>query len=329
MENIKDIISEIYQVGGSVRDEILGKTPKDYDYTTPLTPDEIELAIKSKGKRAYLTGKRFGTIGCKLNGNLIEITTFRKESYASKSRKPVVEYVTNLKEDLSRRDFTINSMAKDMEGKIIDYFGGIDDINNKIIRCVGKPKERFKDDPLRILRACRFASQLGFKIESETEKYINKMKFELLNVSKERWINELNGILLSDNPKIGLNYLMENDIFNVIIPELSIQYNLDQENSHHTLDLWNHTLSVIDNLPKDLILRWAGLFHDIGKPFVKKINKNYYYNYIDHEKVSAEIVLKYASYFKMSNEWKDTVYDLVLNHMKETSPLKEADNKSK
>lgn len=331
MVNIKDIqkiVPTIYQVGGSVRDEILGIPPKDFDYTTPYTPDEIEAMVKANGRRAYLTGKRFGTIGFKLDGDFIEVTSFRIEVY-NNTRKPEVKFGISLEEDLSRRDFTINSLAKDIDGNIIDLFGGIEDINNKLIKCVGNPKQRFKEDPLRILRAIRFATQLGFRIDDKTKEYMFKMRMSLLRISKERWMQELDKILLSDNVRIGLDLLMELQIFNVILPELSIQYKYDQDSPYHDFDLWTHTKEVVIATPPELHLRWSALLHDIGKPFVRTKNNRGYSNYIEHEKISYQFVLKYANYFKRSNDWTKEVGDMVLNHMKEECRLKPYDDMSK
>ena len=330
IKKIQSIIPKLYQVGGSVRDKLLGNIPKDYDFTTPFPPDEIEKLIRNAGKKPYNIGRKFGTLGMKMDGELIEITTFRTEQYTPGSRKPKVEFVTNITEDLGRRDFTINAMAMNGNGKIIDPFHGRQDLKDKLIRCVGKPKQRFKEDPLRILRGARFAGQLGFHIDKDTLEYMRKMRFYLLNVSKERWCMELDKILMSDNPKIGLNVLMETGVFNVIIPELSLQYCFDQESPYHSLNLWEHTLGVVEGVPKELHLRWSALLHDIGKPFVKIINKHgTYYNYISHEMVSAEIAIKTGLYLKRSNKWVKEVHDLVVDHMEVDSPLKEADNNAK
>lgn len=330
INEVKKVIPNVYGVGGFVRDELLGRTPKDYDYATPMLPDDIEQAVRDAGKRPYLTGKRFGTIGFKVSGEMVEVTSFRNERYVDGSRKPEVIFVTNITSDLSRRDFTINAMAKRVDGTIIDPFGGRADLLSKTIRCVGNPKERFKEDPLRILRAARFASQLGFTIEENTLSYMKKMRTELLKVSKERWCIELDKILVSDSPVIGLNILMDCGIFNIIIPELSLQYNFDQESPHHTLDLWRHTCKALQSSIPDLYIRWAMLLHDTGKPFTKVLNKHCtYYNYLDHEKVSAEIVEKTGLYLKRSNEWISVVKELVFNHMNPDSPLKEFDNKGK
>lgn len=326
-DELGKIINPLYMVGGSVRDELLGKTPKDYDYATSLTPDEIEAAIKGAGRRAYTVGKRFGTIGVVIDGQMAEITTFRKEEYTEGSRKPAVEYVTDITEDLSRRDFTINAMAirYSTKGyKLIDPFGGQEDLKNKVIRCVGNPKARFKEDPLRILRAARFASQLEFTVEENTDKKAKEVSHRILTVSKERWVMELDKILMTTKPSVGLDFLMKNKLFSFMIPELAIQDGYDQNSPYHNMELWEHTLTVVDNVPAEINLRWAALLHDIGKPFVRT-NRPDRSNYIKHDMLGAEIVKKYASYLRWSNDRKEKVSDLVLTHMLETNPMRKAD----
>ena len=319
--------NKIYLVGGSVRDFILNRESHDYDFTTSLTPDEIEELLKSKSIRTYLIGKRFGTIAAKIEKEQIEITTFREEKYVKGSRKPEVNFVKTLNEDLARRDFTINAMA--MRGsKIIDPYKGQEDIKNKIIRAVGLATTRFKEDPLRMLRAVRFSAQLGFEIEKNTFDRITKYSYKILEVSKERWMMELDKILLSDYTGKGLVTLFESDLLKYMIPELAVQFNYNQNNPHHRFSLDLHTMKVVCALPKDINLRWAGLLHDIGKPFVnqKKIGKM---TYVHHDLVGAEMVEKIARYLKWSNERRETVKELVLNHLKEDSPLREADNGAK
>lgn len=320
---------KVYACGGSVRDELLNITPKDYDYTTPMLPDDIEQVIRDVGKRPYLTGKRFGTIGFKLDGKFIEVTSFRHERYIEGSRKPEVEFVKDINEDLSRRDFTINAMAKCVDGTIIDPFCGRLDLITKTIRCVGKPKDRFNEDPLRILRAARFAGQLGFKIDEQTLTYMGKMVPKLMSVSKERWCMELDKLLVSDFVMEGLDYLMESRVFNFIIPELSLQYHYDQNSIYHNFDLWEHTKRVVNNSPKELYVRWAALLHDIAKPFVRTMNKHGKLNYIDHAELGSEMVEKLGRYLKRSNEWITNVKKLVAEHMEEFNPLRLADDVSK
>ena len=203
---VKKLINPVYMVGGCIRDELLHRQANDYDFASPLTPEEIENAIKKAGKRAYLIGKKYGTIGVKINGQIVEITTFRNERYIKGSRKPQVTFVRDITADLSRRDFTINAIAK-RDDKYIDPFNGREDLEKRIIRCVGKPNERFKEDPLRMLRVARFASQLNFNIDEDLESKTKQIAYKILEVSKERWVMELDKLLITDFPSLGLNFL--------------------------------------------------------------------------------------------------------------------------
>ena len=327
------LLDPIYLVGGSVRDELLGRTPKDYDFATPYTPEEMERVFRKAGKRCYNIGKRFGTMGVKIKHGeeyqIVEVTTFRTEEYALGSRKPKVQFVSNLHQDLSRRDFTINSMAK-RGYKLTDPFKGQEDLKNKIIRCVGNPRQRFKEDPLRMLRAARFAAQLGFTIEADTFKKMKERAHSILEVSKERWVVELDKLLLGENVRVGLNVLMETRLLSYMIPELSLQFKYIQNSNYHSLELWEHTLKVVEQSPKNLDLRYATLLHDVAKPFVRTENsKTGYSNYIKHDLLGAELVKKIAGYLKWSNERRDKVSDLVLNHLREDSSLKQWDDLAK
>jgi len=330
-QELNKIIEPLYMVGGSVGDKILNREPKDYDFTTPLMPDEIEAKIKQAGKRAYLVGKRFGTIGTKINGQMVEITTFRNEKYNKGSRKPDVNFVKDITADLSRRDFTINAIAMRVgTGKIIDPFNGIIDIERKTIKAVGNAKTRFKEDPLRMLRVARFSSQLGFTVEKKTLEAVKEKNYKILEVSKERWVTELDKILTSECPRIGLNILAYTNVLNYIIPELSLQVGYNQNSKYHSLELWEHTLGVIDNVNPDIILRWSALLHDIAKPFVRTKNKRSgYHNYIKHDLLGAEMVEKIARHLKFSNDRREQIKSIVLNHLNEDSPLKEADDLAK
>jgi putative nucleotidyltransferase with HDIG domain len=336
------IQAPIYLVGGSVRDYLLGNEPKDYDFATALLPEEVEARIITSGCKAYTIGKKFGTIGMKLkleNGKYeyVEITTYRGEEYdqltkstLARSRKPTVNFITEIHEDLSRRDFTINSLAMDKNGNIKDFFGGQEDLKNKILRTVGVPKQRFKEDPLRILRAIRFAAKYDLQIESKTWEYVCKMKFELLRVSKERWVIELDKILGFDNIKVGLNLLIDSGILGVIIPELALQKNYNQNSPWHDFALWEHTCNVVANCPADnLDLRWAALLHDIAKPFTRTENPKGHSNYLSHELLGAEMSLKVSDYLKFSKARKEFIHDTILNHLKPESTLKKHDDDGK
>ncbi len=340
--------TKVYLVGGAVRDILLGIEPKDYDFCIELNPDEIEEKIKNSNRRAYLTGKRFGTLGCKINGQMIEITSFRGEKYIYGNRKPEIEFVNNITEDLSRRDFTINSMALRLDNlKFIDPFNGKDDLFNKTIRSVGNPKQRFNEDPLRILRCIRFASRFNFKIEEKTYEKLCKCVPNLLTISKERWISELDKILLCDNVIIGLEYLWKTKIFNWIIPELSLQYNYDQNSEHHKFTLSEHTSKVVNSCPKNIDLKWAALLHDIAKPFVRTDKKvedkerevfcngerlpftKMKSNYIGHELLGAEMAFRIAQHLKFSNQRRERIVDLIKHHLEDSCELRIYDNISK
>ena len=292
---------KVYLCGGAVRDLLLGNDPKDHDYTTPLSPDDIEAAVRAAGKHPYLIGKKFGTVGMKIDGQLVEVTTFRTETYEKGSRKPQVEFVDDITHDLSRRDFTINAIAKRGD-RYIDPFGGRLDLLERVIKAVGRPQDRYKEDPLRMLRAARFASQLGFTVESNTEGQAMRMCHRILMVSRERWMIELNKLL----------------------PELALQIGYDQNSPYHALPLWDHTLAVVDATPADLDLRWTALLHDIGKPFVRT-EKPDRSNYIKHDLPGADLVTRLALYLKWSNDRRESVTALVLNHMQASSPLRPYD----
>jgi len=191
IKKVEKIISPVYMVGGAVRDTLINRTPKDYDFSTPLSPEEIENAVRKAKRKPYLIGAKFGTVGFKLKTEkgyeYIEITTFRHETYKSGSRKPEVSFVKDITADLSRRDFTINAIA--IRGnRYIDPFDGREDLKNRLIRAVGKPSHRFKEDPLRMLRAGRFASQLDFTIDENIVKAVKQLNHKILEVSKERWV---------------------------------------------------------------------------------------------------------------------------------------------
>jgi putative nucleotidyltransferase with HDIG domain len=348
-QQVRDIFypEVIYLVGGAVRDMVLGVEPHDYDFCCSLEPDMIENKIRTANKRAYLTGKRFGTIGCKIDGEMIEVTTFRGEQYSPHDRKPTVNFVKDIVADLSRRDFTINAIALRLDNfHLIDPFGGREDLKNKCIRAVGFPKQRFHEDPLRMLRCIRFATKFGYEIESKTYEKLCHCAPSILDISKERWMDELDKILLTKEVSIGLNYLWRTNLFNYMIPELSLQLNYDQNSAYHNWYLDEHTSKVVEACPKDLNLRWAALLHDIAKPFVRtnsvKLKKIDYYdegikhdalltktNYIGHEILGAEMVKRIALHLKWSNERTEAVVNLVRHHLEDDCPLREYDNLGK
>lgn len=319
----------IYLVGGAVRDIAIGITPKDFDFCSELTTAEIKEQLKGI-HRTFLIGERHGTVGFKVGSEIIEITTFRTESYVSGSRQPSVEFVNSISADLARRDFTINAMAIRCDNyKLIDPFGGINDIKGKILKTVGDSKLRFKEDPLRILRAVRIASKYSLKIEEKTADRLSKMSNKLLEISKERWVHEIDKILMLENPTDGLHRLWAHGIFKYVIPELQLQYGYEQNSRYHDFKLHQHTINVVKATPAKLDLRWAALLHDIAKPFVRTENKNGHSNYINHEILGADIVERLARHLKFSNQRREYIIDLVKNHLNDDCELREYDNKGK
>lgn len=327
IHEVESMLGTVYLVGGSVRDVLLGKHPKDFDFASQLQPGEIEEKVRASGKKPHITGKRFGTIGFKVGNHFVEVTTFRRETYG-KTRKPHVEFVNDITEDLSRRDFTINALAQ-RGHHLTDPFGGREDLKNQLIRSVGNPAERFNEDPLRMLRAARFAAQLGFEVEEHTAHAISKHAPKILHVSKERWMQELDRLLTSDHPEKGLSVLSETDLLKFILPEMRLQVGYDQHSPWHELTLWEHSVSTCRLAPNDEETRWAALLHDIGKPFAR-MEKPDRSIYAGHDVIGAELVNGIGRRLKWSNQRLHNVTELVRTHMKDDdNPVADADNASK
>lgn len=301
---------EAYIIGGCVRDSILGNTPKDYDVTTSALPHETERVFRDH--RVIETGLKHGTVTVLVNKMPVEITTYRIDSDYSDNRRPdSVTFTKNLEEDTSRRDFTMNAIAIDEFGNIKDFHGGVDDIENKIIRCVGDPDKRFSEDALRILRAIRFSSVLGFDIEENTRSAIFSNKELLQNISRERIASEFIKLLCGQNArKVITEYI---DVIGVFIPEALPMKGFDQRNYHHIYDILEHTAAAVDNTPNEPILRLAAFLHDIGKPstFTIKDDIGHFYG---HAAVSAQMSREILNRLKFDNYTKDTVIKLVKLH---------------
>lgn len=339
MTEVTKIVSPVYLVGGAVRDHIMGKEINDWDFTTPVVPEEIEVLVRTNnpGRTVFDAGKRWGTLGTKVllpeSGKFVkvEVTTFRTETYEPNSRKPVVEFSVHLHEDLVRRDFTMNAIAARMDGKsvrIIDPFGGREDIEKGIIRGVGNVKQNMKDDPVRMLRAARFVSTLGFEVDEETKAKITRCAPRILMPSKERWLMELDKLLLGDHVEKGLDFLAETRLLTYMIPELFIQVGYDQETPYHDFDLWTHTKKVVAATPKDITLRWAALLHDVAKPFVAVRKNESQKNYMNHETVGRDMVLRIGPFLKWKTERTKEVAQIVAEHLEEGSVLKAYDSGS-
>jgi poly(A) polymerase len=257
---------QLYLVGGSVRDLALGRPTHDLDFATDAPPERTrEILAAAHPDALYSVGERFGTIGAAFDGRNVEVTTFRGEHYEPGSRKPVVYYGRSLAEDLARRDFTVNAMARHpVTGELVDLFGGRADLQARLIRAVGNPDLRFAEDPLRLLRAVRFAAQLDFELAAETRAAIRRNAELLRQISRERILDEMNRLLLSPRAAKGLRILADLGLLAVFLPEVLDLRRTSQ--GARSKDVFEHTMRVIERTPPDLVLRWAALLHDIGKP---------------------------------------------------------------
>lgn len=265
--DVAAIVGPVYLVGGSVRDLLMGRPCDDYDFATPLRPDEVEIAVRAAGRRPYLTGKRFGTVGFSVSGRKVEVTTFRAESYAGDSRRPDVEYLDDLGDDLARRDFTVNAMA--LHGEVVvDPHGGQADIAARRIRAVGEPSARFAEDPLRILRAARFAAQLDFTIDPATAAGMSSGADLILRVARERRAAELDKLLVGRAVSRGLCVLADTGLLGYLLPELALQAALPRPEPGQPGTLWDHTVETVVATPPDLTLRWAALLSDVAVPYL-------------------------------------------------------------
>lgn len=306
---------EAYLVGGCVRDMILNRSIHDYDITTSAFPQETISILQKNYIKAIPTGIKHGTITAIINNESIEITTYRIEKEYLNHRHPSqVIFTNNLKEDLKRRDFTMNAIAFDPVNGIYDPFHGKDDIENKIIRCVGDASERFNEDALRILRAVRFQCQLHFSLDDNCKKAIIDSAFLLKYVSKERIRDEFNKILLSNQPNI-LKLLKELNILDSILPSYSIIYNQKQNTPWHIYDIFTHTdiaLNHSKNYPLESKL--AVLLHDIGKPKCKTTDKNGQDHFKNHAVVSEQLALHILQDLKYDNKTIKKVCTLIRYH---------------
>ena len=301
---------EAYAVGGCVRDSILGREPDDWDITTSATP----LETKALFARTFDTGIEHGTITVLIDKDAFEVTTYRVDGKYEDSRHPSeVTFTRCLQEDLLRRDFTINAMAYNDEEGLVDIFGGIEDLNNKTIRCVGNAEARFGEDALRILRAVRFAAQLGFEIEEETREGIVKLAPTLANISAERIQVELIKMLVSPNPSL-FRTAYELGITKVILPEFDEMMKTEQETPHHIYSVGEHTLKAIETIRPDKVLRLTMLFHDIAKPMMKTIDANGVAHFKMHDVEGVEMTKSILRRLKFDNDTLGKVTKLVQYH---------------
>lgn len=276
-----------YIAGGAVRDLLMGNVPHDYDIATNARPEEI----KALFKKTIDTGIAHGTVTVIENKTGYEITTFRRDGEYSDSRHPEdVIYVNDTRTDCMRRDFTINAMMYNPKTGLLDYFCGKRDICQGIIRCVGNAEMRFKEDALRMLRAIRFKAQLGFVLEDKTAQAIKKCAVFIKKVSKERVLEELNKILLSNNPD-AIRDLHELGLLKFILPEVERCFGEPQRNKYHIYDVGEHIMHTVTNTPRDLILRWAALLHDTGKPCCSSVDSAGIIHFYGHHRESRRIAV--------------------------------------
>jgi len=313
---------QLYMVGGTVRDVLLHRGEHaDADLATDARPDEIKsLVAPTQPSAMVLVGERFGTVRLHYGTNIVEITTFRTERYNPESRKPEVCFGNSLEEDLQRRDFTINAMARDpLNGHIIDLFSGRQDLDAHVIRAVGsEPDKRFNEDPLRLLRAVRFAAQLDFAIEEETYHSIARQASTLQKISRERIRDEMNKLLLSPNPAKGLNLLVDLDLMSWIIPEILDLRGVSQQpvsRSLSTKDVYSHVLRVVERSAPRLSTRWSALLHDIAKPRTRIVEDGKIH-FFGHEDIGAVMARDILKRFHFDREFIETVSKLVRLHMR-------------
>ncbi|NQU18441.1 MAG: HD domain-containing protein [Candidatus Saganbacteria bacterium] len=299
-----------YLVGGCIRDLLLGKTPFEWDLTTDALPEEVAKLFE----KVVPTGIEFGTVTVVLNDGNYEVTTFRKDQKYVDGRHPTnVVFTKDLLEDLSRRDFTINAMAFDpLSNDLVDEFEGQKDLEKKLIRAVGDPKERFSEDGLRSIRACRFAAQLNFEIEKKTDAAINPTLDVTRKVAIERIQDEVKKMLgKADKPSVGFEHMQKTGLLELFMPELIATLGIEQPKAFHKYDVFYHSIYACDHGPKDnLAVRLAALLHDICKPECK--DGDHFYG---HDQKGAETVERLLKRFKFSNQIIKKVINLVKNHM--------------
>lgn len=317
MSVIKEYGATSYVVGGCVRDSILGKEPHDWDISTPALACELLVWFEEKGYRVIPTGLQHGTITVHLNGSNYEITTFRRDGEYSDGRHPdSVEFTSDLIYDLERRDFTMNAMAYNPEEGLVDPYCGYEDIQDRRIRCVGNPDDRFQEDGLRILRALRFSVQLGFKIELLTKRamidnrsLLNKISFERINAEFVKIIES------SSSHRARMQLLEFEDVLAEIIPELKSTFEFKQNNPYHCYPVYAHILTVLKEcVDADIITKLAAFFHDIGKPYCYQDDEYGIRYFKGHAKVSAEMTDAIMRRLRFDNDTREKVVQLVFYH---------------
>ncbi len=318
---------ELALVGGPVRDAFLDRGTHDLDFTTDATPDEILAIVAPIAQAHWDIGRRFGTIGAKIAGEQVEITTYRSDAYDGESRKPEVVFGDSLEDDLARRDFTVNALALRLpELQLVDPSGGVEDLLAQTLRTPAPPERSFGDDPLRMLRAARFASQLGFHVEPATLDAMSELAGAIERISAERVRDELAKLLLTDAPARGIRLLVDTGLAERVLPELpALRLEIDEH--HHHKDVYEHSLTVLDqaidyeasrgNLDSpDLVMRLAALLHDIGKPKTRRLEAGGAVTFHHHDVVGAKLARKRLRALRFDNDTIDAVGRLIELHLR-------------
>jgi poly(A) polymerase len=313
-------------VGGPVRDAILGRLGNDLDFTTNARPDETKSIIKKDADSLWETGREFGTIAAQFGDVTVEITTYRSEKYETESRNPEVNFGDNIEGDLLRRDFTVNAMALELTTTpptFIDNFDGVNDLAHKVLRTPGTPENSFSDDPLRMMRAARFAAQLNFDVDPTILTAIKAMTGRIEIISAERIRDEFVKLIMSENPRIGIELLVETGLAEFVLPEIP-KLKLEIDEHHHHKDVYEHTLKVLEQAISledrlggpNLVIRLAALLHDIGKPKTRELIPGGGVSFHHHEVVGARMAKERLKTLRFSNEVVNDVSSLVFLHLR-------------
>lgn len=299
-----------YCVGGCVRDRLLGREPKDYDITTSAKPEEVMALF---APHAIPTGLQHGTVTVVSEGERVEVTTFRQDGAYTDHRRPdAVTFTASLTEDLSRRDFTINAMAMDLDGQVTDPFGGKADLHRGMLRCVGAPAARFQEDALRIMRALRFAAELSLTVEDGTAAALRRQRELLKEISVERILTELNKLLCA--PAVEKVLLTYPEVIGVVLPEILPAVGFDQHNRHHCYDVYEHSVRAMAALPPEPMLRWTMFLHDLGKPETFSLDEAGVGHFYGHGRRSAELAHTICRRLRMDRRSSETIEELVRLH---------------
>ena len=313
-------------VGGPVRDAILGRLGNDLDFTTNAKPEESKKILHGWAEHVWDTGIAFGTVAGKLGDTTVEVTTYRSDVYEKDSRKPEVSYGETIEGDLSRRDFRVNSMALELTGptpEFIDPFDGLSDLTKKILQTPGKPEDSFSDDPLRMLRAARFASQLNFEIAPNVLVAMKEMASRLSIISAERIRDELSKILMSQNPRLGITILVDTGLAEIVLPEIP-KLRLEVDEHHHHKDVYEHSITVLEQAIEhenrlggpNLVIRLAALLHDIGKPKTRNLIEGGGVSFHHHEVVGARLAKKRLQELRFDGHTVEEVETLIALHLR-------------